>query len=398
MKGLLFLADPNSIHDIKWMRYFADQYRCYLVARHLHLQHWSEAKKADFFRRYKIRIVGAVPDFSVRRFYANTRHWKLIAGFIQAHDIAIFHIMYAEPNALWALYRARTPHVRWILTTRGSDVLKTIPAHLRRRDLLNRIVGYCYRKAFSGFDRITCTSGEQAARIRMLGQNLSSTIIRTGVDVERIMDAPTNSLPQTLVGKRYVLFPRNMRPLYNHEFSIQAIAALPLAFKQQYHFVFVDSDSKDAGYVSSIRHMMALDGDAQFVFLERQSQEALWALYKNAALVVMNPVSDGAPVSAMEAMVCSVPLILGNLPYDQDLFGGTVLRLTTWNPEELTQRIQEVLEGRHGLDLETAKMRVLELGNREVEMNRLGLLYQSVLQEMALKHEGDMGVNMLKAQ
>src|SRR5690606_19613969 len=124
--------------------------------------------------------------------------------------------------------------------------------------------------------------------------------------------------------------------------------------KREYVFVFVDNNSPVISYVEKIKKRMLEVKDASFCFLPSQQPASIFALYKQASLVVMTPKSDGAPVSAMEAMACKAPLILPPLNYDQDLFGEGVCRLNSRSPQELAKKIEQILTGELLLDVEKA--------------------------------------------
>lgn len=377
--NLLFLADPNSIHDIKWVSFFSEKFNCFLVARKTHISWWTEQNINDFQKTYRVAIIGCIEDFSVRRFWKTTKEAKKLNAWFKEYHIDIFHILYAEPNALWSNFRqASNVDVKWILTTRGTDILKTIPAHLKKRDLLNRVVSLLYKRSLRHFDCITCTSTGQIASIQKIAPKLSPTIIRTGIDIGSIQQDTSTFLPAFLNGKKFVLFPRNMRPLYDHEFSLEAIALLPPELKSHYVFVFVDKNSGEKDYVDRIRDLMQLDPTSSFVFLDRQEQTAMFELYKRAALVVMTPLSDGSPVSAMEALMCKTPVILPPLDYDKDLFSKGVYILSSREPKELSTVISKALSGEINFDVEGAKAIMKQNADRKKEMNRLNRIIEEL--------------------
>src|SRR5690606_1886260 len=117
------------------------------------------------------------------------------------------------------------------------------------------------------------------------------------------------------------LMPRKMDPVYNHEFTLDAITLLSQVVKEKFAFVFLDADSHQKSYVKFIREKAQFTG-ADVRFLPLQTPVRLISLYKQSTLVVMNPHSDGSPVTAMEAMACGKPVILPPLPYDEEIFSG----------------------------------------------------------------------------
>lgn len=170
-----------------------------------------------------------------------------------------------------------------------------------------------------------------------------------------------------------------MRPLYNHTFSLDAIGQLPSQILGSCVFVFVDNDSVDQLYVSAIKQRMASMTGVSFLFLNRQSQAQLYTLFRHAHLVVMNPLSDGTPVSAIEAIACGTPVILGPLPYDADLFGQYPYRLNEWSVHELATLMQELLQ-HDKPDMQVYANHLRLRVSREQQMNLLSSYYQETLQ------------------
>lgn len=374
------MADPNSIHDLKWMQSFTEENEVFLIARK---QHLAELKisSSDFYNLYGIQIIGSIDDFSVVWFWKSINLWKQLQKIVSTWKIDLFHVLYAEPNALVGLYK-KSFTIPFVLTTRGTDILKTIPTAFKKNDLLNRVVSLAYRKAFHNFDCITCTSELQIRVIQDLKLTKTSPVlIRTGINTERIDQVINTNESHPLTGKNFILFPRNMRPLYNHEFALESIRLLPDEVLKKYHMVFLNADSKDKIYVTQIRKLMK-EIPANFIFLNTQPQETLWLLNKDATLIVMTPKSDGAPVSAMEALYCGSNLILPPLTYDQDLFSQNVVQFASWNPLSLAKSIVEVLQkGNSSSDI--SKRIILEKGNTSTEMKKLNQIYQRFWQNEA---------------
>ncbi|RED99556.1 glycosyltransferase [Marinoscillum furvescens] len=365
--NILFFANPKSVHDRNWMQFIANdpRYRCFCISRKIH---------ADFNvdSLGNIIYLGALPDFSIIRF------WQPIGGLIRIYQllrknkIDIFHIIYAEPNALWAMGRTFYK-VPMILTTRGTDVLKAIPKHFEKTDLLQKIIQFLYKKSLRSFSTITSTSQRQIDSIKSLGIFSDFRVVRTGVHVEAI----SKSVERLSIDKPFILFPRLMKPIYNHEFSIAAIGLLSDSTKSSYTMVFLDKDSKQSDYVERISGLIEKSLDVDFLFLDRVQEKELFDLYRQASLCVMNPISDGSPVSAMEAMYFNTPLILGPLEYDADIF-GEITKLESWDPSELSGLMEEKLRL---TEKPNTKSIILEKGNRQKEMNKLCQIYERLLNQ-----------------
>ncbi|MEP0984470.1 glycosyltransferase family 4 protein [Ekhidna sp.] len=364
--NILFFANPKSVHDRKWMQFIANNpaYKCFLISRKIHED--FDSKKLE-----NIEFIKPIQDFSILRFWRSLVGIISIYQIIKRNKIDIFHIIYAEPNALWAI-GIRLYKIPMILTTRGTDVLKAIPGHFKRRSLLQLIIQKLYKESLNSFSAITCTSQRQVQSLLDLGIESKYHIVRTGVNVESMMKVKDRKL----IEKPYILFPRLMKPIYNHEFSIEALSLLTKSIKEMYQVIFLDKDSKEVSYVHKIDKMIKAVEGLDFLFLNRINEDELHDLYKNASLCVMNPVSDGSPVSAMEAMFFNCPLILGPLDYDSDIF-GSITKLESWEPLELAGLIEESLEKSNGSKPNTKKI-ILEKGNRSIEMERLCNIYHHI--------------------
>lgn len=369
---ILYLADPNSIHDEKWITYFsADKlHKTYILPRLHHLKTF----KGDEY------VFGAIPlqpipDFSIIRFYKTIATALKIKSIIKKEKIELIHILYAEPNALWSLFR-RYFGVPIIISARGTDVLKTIPETFKKKTLINHLVAPAYKKAFLNADWITGTSKKQLVSLSaLIGSTGNMSIIRTGVDTVRLNEPSTTSSPLKDVDK-YILFPRFIRPIYNHEFCLDAIQFLPSELKRTYKMVFIGNNSGDLNYQKALERRMKEMDEVTFIFLEKQTQESLFELYKNASLVVMTPLSDGSPVSAMEALLCGKKLILGPLDYDEEIFSETAIILKQWSTSELAEKITTTVTPSNSLPLPP---KVRQLMDRDYNMGQLNLLYRKLL-------------------
>jgi hypothetical protein len=371
--NILFFADPYSIHDEKWIGYFAEDThnKTYILPRAGQMEN-QEIKSV----RINSTVLEPIVDFSILRFYQTLVTAFRIKALIKQYKIDIIHVLYAEPNALWSLFCFffKTPIV---ISSRGTDVLKTIPETFKKHTFINRLVAPAYRKAFLKADWVTCTSLKQKKIIASFSGRIDNfSIVRTGVDLRRLDN--DFELPSSLTGtSKYILFPRYIRPVYNHEFCLEAIDLLPSAVKETYKMVFVGRNSGDFSYQEILEKKMYALQNVDIVFLEKQNQDTLFGLYKKSSLVVMTPLSDGSPVSAMEALLCGTRLILGPLEYDEEIFSSTAATLKQWSVSELAHTMVKVLS-------EPASKTVLSpeikrLMDRNYNMNQMALIYKKVL-------------------
>lgn len=372
---MLYLADPNSIHDIKWITWFTnlDSNKVFILSRKIH------NKRFDNYHYHYIKSVGYIEDFSIVRFYRTLYTALRIKRIINHNKIDCIHILYAEPNALWCFFRNYFG-VPMVISSRGTDVLKTIPEFFKKRSLIDYFVTPIYKIAFQLADWVTGTSQQQLDSIKKFSKRDSRIcLVRTGVDLERLL-MDTSSFYPLNEYLSFVLFPRFIKPLYNHELCLKAIALLSSEIKSKYKMVFVGKNDGDSKYQLELEKMMNSIHDAHFIFLPKLEQEQIFELYKRASLVVMTPLSDGSPVSAMEAMACGANVILGPLNYDQEIFNDNVNKLSSWNEHELAKLMtRSVTQGRRKVNEEW-----LTLVNRNLQMKKVWNIYNSLVRSNAV--------------
>ncbi len=379
---ILYIADPNLIHDIKWISYFKDKYELiYLVRKH-HFESTSKERFKFLEENYGMRCVGSITDFSIFRCWVTIQTIVKIVRIIRTEKPTLLHIMYAEPNALWAIFK---PWIKipMVLTSRGTDVLKTIPNFYSQKGLIKKISAFLYTKAFTNFNSICSTSTAQIQSIsRLSGRQNGLHLIRTGVDLQLFLEKE-NETNVLLGDKKYFFFPRAMRPLYQHELALDAIQFLNDAIKE-YTFVFVDKDTKDLNYKKAIETKMEKLSANGFsiLWLNTLEQVDLVQMYRFASLVIMTPKSDGTPVSALETMLCKTPLILPKLNYDQEIFGDWLCFFSQMTAESLANTILKALkEDTMKSKLELAFEKAVQFADREKEMTKLESIYKSCLKK-----------------
>jgi len=373
--NIIYLAGSAPAHDLKWISQLSKNKGIspYLLRN-------SEADKniIDYkeFQDSGVKITEKkIGAFSISNPLKTFFYILRINHIIRKYNIDLVHAFYAEPHALWLpfLFSAK---VKTIITTHGTDILQTIPQFALRKDIIGRIVFKIYKKAFNNADYITCTSEKQANTVKQLFNKAKSPVItRTGIN------PPLSFDDNSLIEKPYILFPRAMRSLSNHELALKSIAILNKEIKSKYKMVFIDSDSKNKDYVNNIRKLMEEDKDADFAFLPAQPHEKILSLIKNAALAVITNTSDGSPVTAMEAMYFKTPLILPPLDYDKELFGEGVFFFDEWKPESLKEKIESTInlpKEKMNKNLDKAYNKVMEFGNFEKEMQKVENIIMSL--------------------
>ena len=159
--NILFIADLES-HDLKWIDHFGGTHKLHVLRRVGH-------KPAAGGLKSIISDHGSIHDVSIFRPLEVFRTARKIKTIIEKNDIDILHIFFAEPNVLWSLFRSYFK-LPICLTTRGTDVLITIPKFFSEPSFRNLHVRLLYKAAFKNCTAITCTSTRQKESIQKLSK------------------------------------------------------------------------------------------------------------------------------------------------------------------------------------------------------------------------------------
>jgi glycosyltransferase involved in cell wall biosynthesis len=377
---ILYIANGNSIHDLKWISYFSEQeenYSCYLLCDTL--CELSEDTKLAI-ENSSIQLVKQINPISIKspmKTWKAIRHYKKLVKDIEPD---VIHVLFATPNALWLNF-SNTPGV---ITMRGSDILLVIPALLNQVGVKSSYFTFLFRqfnKAFLKANLVTGTSFPQIEKATELFNGANLTLVRTGVEVEKINLINQNELiPNFLREKEFVFSPRFMAPIYNIGFQLDAISKLDRKIIERFTFVFIRGKQFDEEYFQiQLNRLIQLKAEINLSYhvIDYLDQPSMWMFLKKASLCLMTPISDGTPNSALEAMAAKCPLVISNLNYDKDLFENTCVKLKSFDVEELVEVIEASLLHYDLVLLERAYQQVLAQGNRTVEMEKMAQAYNS---------------------
>ena len=378
---ILYIANGNSIHDLKWISYFSKQeenYSCYLLCDTL-CEISEETKVA--IENSSIQLVKQINPISIK---SPIKTWKAIRQYkkiVKDIEPDVIHVLFATPNALWLNF-SLTPS---IITMRGSDILIVIPALLNQVGVKSIYFTFLFRqfkKAFLKANLVTGTSFPQIEKATELFNGANLTLVRTGVEVEKINLINQNELiPDFLREKEVVFSPRFMAPIYNIGFQLDAISKLDRKIIERFTFVFIRGKQFEEEYYQvQLKRLNQLKAEINLSFhvIDYLDQPSMWMFLKKASLCLMTPISDGTPNSALEAMAAKCPLVISNLNYDKDLFENSCIKLKTFDVEELVEVIEASLTHYDETLLERAYQQVLAQGNRTVEMEKMVHVYNSI--------------------
>ena len=361
------------------MRFFAekDDFQVFAVGESV-----CNERTIEDLENQNIILLPSVDSFSIKTPLRNYQSIQKLRHYCHQYKIDLIHVLFATPYALWTNYLDKP----YIITTRGSDVLRVIPSLKGQSGIKNFYFRWLFKQFLRSFEKatfVTSTSQAQIDRIKTCIFNRDVELIRTGVDIKSIQDINSEDyLPDNLKGKKLIFSPRFFLEIYNILFILDAIEQLPNEIIQEFTFVFVKGKNYNEKYSNQI--------DEKLVFLKEKiklnyhvfdylSQSEIWSVFKECSLSINVPISDGTPNSVLEAMAAGSPIILSKLStFDSVLFNSDTVHFTDLNdPNGLALSIKKCINNydkqEKGLEA------VSNFGNRETEMNKLKLLYTRII-------------------
>jgi glycosyltransferase involved in cell wall biosynthesis len=294
---LAFIADPNSVHTRRWLGFFADR------GHRVHLLVPSTARVGPGLdSRIPVHVYRAWPRTHIRGLGSLLTSLSLRR---------LLHRI--RPDVLHAHYLSWFGWAAWlsgfqpyVITVWGSDVFVA-----PRDSALARRWG---RRTLSRAALVTAVSQDLARGAIELGARPERVkLVQFGVDPEQFSPAPPPQSLRTefgLEGRRAVLSPRGLRPMYRHEVAVEAMAQLPedvvlLLVKWQAEPAYLarlEALVRERGLESRVRYVPAIP------------HENMADFYRLADVVVSLPTTDAFPVTALEAMACGIPVVMGDIP------------------------------------------------------------------------------------
>ena len=371
---ILFVCSAREVFNLKLMSSFSREYYTHEVYVITSEEELTKSER-DYFAGTNIRYLGTLNSFTFKNLRKTLISRQTIKMAIKKYRIDITVFSFATPYSLWGNF-LKTPY---IIYTRGSDVYKDIPG-LMGSGPADLALFKLYKRAFRRAARLVSTSIKQELAIQdYFGYNLFVHVIRTGIDVTKIASVKPK-LPEGLEGVKYIFAPSYLAPIYNNELLVESVKHLSDKTQKEITFVFIKPKTHlvDNNYLSGFENKLKQYQNIKYLILEEVDQETMFSLYKKASVTVITPTSDGTPSSALEAMAAKCPLILGDYPYDQDLFESMCFKLKENTPVCLAENVEKAISGYPTELLEKAYLNVNERGNIKYEIEKLNGIFEEV--------------------
>ncbi len=372
---LCIIANPNSIHTQRWVRFFAQHgHEVHLVGPNPLTADLPQDLRAllagDRFHdltqvtnRRKFRF--ALWSLTLRRLLRRLR-----PDVLHAHQVT---------GAGWLA--AATGYHPLLVTGWGSDLLLSA----RRSATQRRLARFVLRRA----DYVTCVSAGLAEVAQALGADPRRLeVVPWGVDTQVFHPGPTSllreapSLRETGDHRPTVLSIRALRPLYNPTVIAHAIPII-LARQPNTRFV-IRTYSVDPDLLAEFQRIVQAGGATHAVEYigDLPDDHAIADLYRSADIVISVPSSDGTPQSVLEAMACGAVPVLSDLPslhawVEEGVQG---LFVPVANPAALAEAVVQLLTdaGQRQTMRSAAIRRIQEGANSLIWLQRYETIYQQL--------------------
>lgn len=377
-KNILYIADPNSIHDFKWISFFSQKegFNCFLTGEKGTYSNLTENQK-NILKDAGITLLSSIDDFSISNPLKTIKAILKLRKAIKTHNIDTVHALFGSPQPIWFNFLSSSKKL--IITNRGSDVLVLIKGLFENKSKpLNSLLYKLIKRGFNKSNYVTCTSDKQInyLKVDVLKNDLNIELIKTGVDVDRIKKHNRLCELNIAPDKKVIFSIRYIGEVYNMDYQLEGIKKLSSEILNNSVFVFVRGYSCGDKLFESFKNGLENIVGLNFHIEHSLTQGEVWSLIKRSDLIYMVPKSDGTPNSALETMASEKPLIMGDLDYNKELFEDVCLIANLSNSNSLAQKIDEGLNNYSEKLIQNGLEKVTKFGSRDAEMNKLLKLYQ----------------------
>lgn len=317
---ICYLANGQSVHTQKWVRYFADKgYDAHLIT-------FNETREIEGVKvrnlRYSSKWAYLTRILEVRRA-------------VKEIDPDVLHAHYVLH---YGMYGALTGFRPFVVSAWGSDVLIEPKKSRIKRCSVRYVLGRA--------DAITCDAEHMREAMRKLGAVPEKiNIINYGVDTQKFNPGLRSEKLRTKLGisdSPTVVSLRNLEPLYDVESLIKSI---PLVLKElpKSKFVIAGRGSEE-DKLKELAKSLGVSENTLFVgFIPN---DALPKYLTSVDVYVSTALSDaGLSAATAEAMACGLPVVItdvvDNRKWVEDGVNGFVVPIR--DPKSLAERITQLL-------------------------------------------------------
>lgn len=359
-----FLAAANSIHGIRWVRFFAE--RGHKITWISLAPPTDEAKEliknVTFYEITPSPLTDVNGGFALRFLPSAVKKIKEV---LRKESPDVLHIHSAGTYGLTAALANFHPSV---LTPWGSDIL--LGGFIRKLVLM-----FIVDRA----DVYTCDGENTFERLIGLGADREKIhLIRFGTDVEKFCPGSSG---KNQTSKVKIISLRSLIPIYDVETLVKA-ATIVAKETPNVEFVIVgDGDQRE--YLQNLAQTLNLTTSHVVRFVGRVNNKDLPALLQSADIYVSTALSDsGLSASTAEAMATGLPVVVTDTGDNKD-WADNEFVIPVKSPEALAQKLVTLIKDGKLRAAQGARNRQIieEKNNYYVEMEKVGKLYEEVIKD-----------------
>ena len=323
---ICYLADAGSIHVQRWVEYFANNgHEVHLISKRSFGN--CEIKNVNIHVLKKLPLQIRLVSFPLNILY-NAIHVKKLIKMINPD------ILHAHFVSDYGIIGALSGYHPYVISAWGSDIL-IAP---KKSKIVKHLISNGLKKA----DRIYAVS-------KNIAENITSNfaisandmeVVPFGVDTELFQ--PSGEGKQTSNGRTIVFSNRNFHEVYNVESLINAIPLI-IEKNKNIHFVIKGSGPLE----SSLKKLASdLNVDEYVTFVGWTEYRDMPKYLHNCDIYISIAISDGTPVSVLEAMACGKACIVTNVggvsEWIEDCVSGCLI--PPQQPQILAEKILKLVQ------------------------------------------------------
>jgi len=367
---ICFLGNAESIHTLKWAKYFADKkHKVYLISWTSFLKGYNPGDIKLHFLKEKIKIriwpLNTLLNLPFYIFGLKKLIKKLNPDIIHAHYITSYGIL----PALLGFHPL-------VITAWGSDILITPKKFLPSK----WSVKYVLKKA----DLITCDAEHmKKAMIKLGAGKLKIKIINFGIDTKRFSPGIRDEKLKEELGVldcKIVISLRNLEAVHD---ILTLIKSIPIVLKKipKTKFIIIGKGSQEQELKNLVETLTIKDS---IKFLGQIPNTELPRYLRISDVYVSTSLSDaGIASSTAEAMACGLPVVItdvaDNRKWVKDGENGFVAPVK--KPELLAQKIIYLLKNeKKGKKFGKINRKIIEERNNYYkEMAKMEEIYKELV-------------------
>ncbi len=379
---IAYLAGANSIHSVRWIKFFADRG---------HDVVWISLAPPIPEAESLLRRTSDVPNIDVNvrtsdvpklplRFYEITpspltdvnglfalrylpKAVRQIKEILRKENPDILHTHSAGTYGLAAALANFHPAV---LTPWGSDIL--LAGFIKKLVLM-----FVINRA----DAYTCDGKNTFERLIGVGADREKIhLIRFGTDVEKFK--PENR-KQKLENRIRIISLRSLVPIYDVETLIKAAAIVVKSVPNIEFIIAGDGDQRK--YLENLAQTLNLMSHGLIRFVGRVDNEELPELLRQANIYVSTALSDsGLSASTAEAMATGLPVVVTDTGDNKDWVDNEFV-IPVKSPEKLAEKIIALIKNEDSRKKQGVRNRQIieEKNNYYIEMEKVERLYEKII-------------------